>query len=207
MGVRDPEAAVKYVALEDLGVLGRGGRVTLVGENRAQELEAKAERVPRVPLALHRPAPVAQGQADRAARRADPLGRVRVRAAPARAPRRRRRPRSCSRSTSRARRARRASPRTSSPRYLELLAGDGRGPDDDAAVRARIPRPAGRISRACASSPTSTGCKQLSHGHVAGLRRRCSRGCNHRADRHYALHVGCAGKACPAANDFPDLWP
>jgi pyridoxal phosphate enzyme (YggS family) len=34
-------AAVKYVALEDLGVLSEAG-VTLVGENRAQELERKA---------------------------------------------------------------------------------------------------------------------------------------------------------------------
>jgi pyridoxal phosphate enzyme (YggS family) len=34
-------AAVKYVALEDLGVLSDAG-VTLVGENRAQELERKA---------------------------------------------------------------------------------------------------------------------------------------------------------------------
>jgi PLP dependent protein len=38
-------AAVKYVALEDLGALAEAG-VTLVGENRAQELEAKAEKYP-----------------------------------------------------------------------------------------------------------------------------------------------------------------
>jgi pyridoxal phosphate enzyme (YggS family) len=43
---RDPKeievlAAVKYVALEELGVLAEAG-VTTVGENRAQELEAKA---------------------------------------------------------------------------------------------------------------------------------------------------------------------
>jgi pyridoxal phosphate enzyme (YggS family) len=38
-------AAVKYVALEDLGVLAEAG-VTLVGENRAQELEVKAECYP-----------------------------------------------------------------------------------------------------------------------------------------------------------------
>jgi pyridoxal phosphate enzyme (YggS family) len=38
-------AAVKYVALEDLGVLAEAG-VTLEGENRAQELEVKAERYP-----------------------------------------------------------------------------------------------------------------------------------------------------------------
>jgi pyridoxal phosphate enzyme (YggS family) len=43
---RDPAevevlAAVKYVALEELGVLAEAG-ITIVGENRAQELEAKA---------------------------------------------------------------------------------------------------------------------------------------------------------------------
>ena len=38
-------AAVKYVASEDLGVLAEAG-VSLVGENRAQDLEAKAERYP-----------------------------------------------------------------------------------------------------------------------------------------------------------------
>ena len=39
-------AAVKYVAVEELGALAEAG-VTLVGENRAQELEAKARRAPR----------------------------------------------------------------------------------------------------------------------------------------------------------------
>ena len=38
-------AAVKYVALEDLGKLAEAG-VELVGENRAQDLEAKAEAHP-----------------------------------------------------------------------------------------------------------------------------------------------------------------
>jgi uncharacterized pyridoxal phosphate-containing UPF0001 family protein len=47
---RDPHdvkvlAAVKYVALEELGTLGEAG-VTLVGENRAQELEEKATAHP-----------------------------------------------------------------------------------------------------------------------------------------------------------------
>jgi PLP dependent protein len=47
MGRDDVEvlAAVKYVALEDLGVLAEGG-VTVVGENRAQELERKARAFP-----------------------------------------------------------------------------------------------------------------------------------------------------------------
>ena len=120
---RDPAdvellAAVKYVAVEDLGALLEAG-LTLFGENRAQQLEAKAAAWPRArPLALHRPAPEPQGQADPPARRADPLGRVGLRAGPARAPRARRRPRSSSRSTSRGRRARPASPRTSSAAFL-----------------------------------------------------------------------------------------
>ena len=47
---RDPAevellAAVKYIALEELGVLVEAG-LTLMGENRAQELEAKAEAHP-----------------------------------------------------------------------------------------------------------------------------------------------------------------
>ena len=47
---RDPNevellAAVKYVALEEMGVLAEAG-LTLVGENRAQELEAKATAHP-----------------------------------------------------------------------------------------------------------------------------------------------------------------
>jgi PLP dependent protein len=47
---RDPDeveilAAVKYVALEEVGVLGEAG-LTLLGENRAQELEAKATAHP-----------------------------------------------------------------------------------------------------------------------------------------------------------------
>jgi pyridoxal phosphate enzyme (YggS family) len=49
---RDPAevellAAVKYIALEELGVLAEAG-LTLMGENRAQELEAKAEAHPDV---------------------------------------------------------------------------------------------------------------------------------------------------------------
>ena len=88
---RDPAevellAAVKYIALEELGVIAEAG-LTLVGENRAQELEAKAERAPGAALALHRPAPEPQGQADPAVRRADPLRRLRLRAQAARAPR------------------------------------------------------------------------------------------------------------------------
>jgi PLP dependent protein len=44
-GEVDILAAVKYVPLEEIGVLGEAG-LTLLGENRAQELEAKAARHP-----------------------------------------------------------------------------------------------------------------------------------------------------------------
>ena len=44
-GTVDILAAVKYVPLEDMGVLAEAG-ITLVGENRAQELEAKAAAHP-----------------------------------------------------------------------------------------------------------------------------------------------------------------
>ena len=64
-------AAVKYVPLEELGDAREAG-VTLLGENRAQDLEDKATALPRLRLALHRPAAVAQGQADRPAREPDP---------------------------------------------------------------------------------------------------------------------------------------
>jgi hypothetical protein len=40
-------AAVKYVAVEEMGVLAEAG-VTVVGENRAQELEVKAEAQPKL---------------------------------------------------------------------------------------------------------------------------------------------------------------
>ena len=107
-------AAVKYVPLEELEVLAEAG-VTLLGENRAQDLAAKAEAYPRrLPLALHRPAPEPQGQGPPAARGAHPLRRLGLRAAPARSSTGRRRPRCSSRSTSRGRRARPASPRPSS---------------------------------------------------------------------------------------------
>jgi uncharacterized pyridoxal phosphate-containing UPF0001 family protein len=47
MGREDVEvlAAVKYLAVEDLGALAEGG-ITLAGENRAQELEVKAAAQP-----------------------------------------------------------------------------------------------------------------------------------------------------------------
>ena len=55
-------AATKYVSLADMGSLAEAG-VTVVGENRAQDLEAKhAEYGDSLPLALHRSAAVEQGE-------------------------------------------------------------------------------------------------------------------------------------------------
>ena len=56
-------AATKYLPLEDLGALAEAG-ITLAGENRAQELEAKAAAHPGADVGLHRPAAEPQGQAD-----------------------------------------------------------------------------------------------------------------------------------------------
>ncbi len=88
---RDPAevqllAAVKYVPLEELGVLGEAG-LTLLGENRAQDLEAKATQHPEFRWHF-----IGQLQSRKvkqivAARRAHPLRRLGVRAAPARHPR------------------------------------------------------------------------------------------------------------------------
>ena len=76
-------AATKYVPLAELGVLVEAG-VEVVGENRAQDLERKhAALRRRVPLALHRPPPVEQGQGRQPDLRARPLARLRVGGAPA----------------------------------------------------------------------------------------------------------------------------
>ena len=176
-------AAVKYVALEEMGTLAEAG-VTLLGENRAQELEAKADGVPRLHLALHRPAAVAQGQADPPVRAADPLGRVGVRAAPARGrddtdPARGQRRRRGGQGGDRARRA---------PGLPRALAGAGAGPDDDAAVRRRS-----RGQPPAFRAPAGVGARARSaralDGHEPGLRGRCSRRCNDCANRHDSVHL------------------
>ena len=156
---RDPAevellAAVKYVALEEMGVLAEAG-LTLVGENRAQELEAKATAHPELrwhfigqlqsrkvkqilPYAelIHSVASdsaLRQLETPRHARDGDPRrgqcggGGGQGRHRPGRA-------RSLHRARSRARLR----------------------PHDDAAVLARIRRTAGAISRPCESSPRPT---------------------------------------------------
>ena len=55
-------AATKYVSLADMAILAEAG-VDVVGENRAQDLERKhAAYGDELPLALHRPASIEQGQ-------------------------------------------------------------------------------------------------------------------------------------------------
>ena len=103
-------AAVKYLPSEELGALAAGG-ITLVGENRAQDLIAKAAGPPGLHLGLHRLAAESQGGDAAAARPLHPLGRDRLGAGPARQARRRRPRASWSRSTSQVTRARRASHR------------------------------------------------------------------------------------------------
>ena len=111
----------------------------------------------RLPLALHRPAPEPQGQGRLPVRGADPLRRLGLRAAQARAAphagdagagggRRRGRGGQGRHRPGRARRVHRALPRAC------------RGPDDDAAPSPTIPKPAARTSRRCGSSRASTAC-------------------------------------------------
>ena len=151
--------------LEELGVLAEAGLDAARREPRAGA-RGQGRRATRATftLALHRPAPEPQGQADPPARRADPLGRVGLRARAARAPRRRRRPRSSSRSTSPARRARPASRRPSCPRSssaapvpvagLMTMPPFAEDPEDEPP----------RTSPRCASSRPRTACAQLSMG-------------------------------------------
>ena len=98
---------------EDVGALAEAG-LTLLGENRAQELEAKAAAQPgRFRWHFIGQLQSRKVKPDPAARRADPLRRVGLRAAPARAPRRRRTPSPRRGQRRAARRARPGSPRTS----------------------------------------------------------------------------------------------
>ncbi len=116
----------------------RGGRRGRGREPRAGP-RGEGHRPPGLPLALHRPAAVAQGQADPAVRRADPLGRVGVGAAPTRTarhagdrdPARGQRRRRGGQGRRRSGRARGGDRRLSGPR---------RRPLDDAAVQRPDPR-------------------------------------------------------------------
>ena len=138
---RDPAeveilAAVKYVALEEIGVLAEAG-LTLLGENRAQELEAKATAHPE--FRWHFIGQLQSRKVKSILPYVELIHSVASESALAQlgAPRRRRTPRSCSRSTSPARRARRASTRPSCRATSRRRTVRVDGADDDAAVRRR----------------------------------------------------------------------
>ena len=165
---RDPSqveilAAVKYVALEELGVLAEAG-IALVGENRAQDLVAKAEAYPGrftwdfigqlqsrkvrqlVPYVRY----IESVASDSALAQLGRYGNAGSRGAG-----RGQRRRGAEQERRRADRAR---------GVHRPLPGQGRRADDDAAVHRRRRRRAARISRRSGSSPSSTSCAQLSMG-------------------------------------------
>ena len=70
-------AATKYVSPDELALLAEAG-VEVVGENRLQDLDGEARALRRgIPLALHRPPPVAQGARRLGSLRALPFARER----------------------------------------------------------------------------------------------------------------------------------
>ena len=159
-------AAVKYLPAEELAALADGG-VTVVGENRAQELEAKAAAAPgRFTLGLHRPAAEPQGQGCPASRPLHPFRRVGLGAGPARSSRRPRHARS-SIEVNVAGEAGKSgiSPRRAA-RFPGPLSGVGGGPDDHAALHRRPRGAAAPISRRCGVWPRLTGCPSSPWGPV-----------------------------------------
>ncbi len=185
-GEVDILAAVKYVPLEEIGVLGEAG-LTLLGENRAQELEAKAARhpefrwhfigqlqsrkvkqiVPHVEL-IHSVA--SESALRQLAKHGGADTRILIEV-------------NVSGEFGKA-----GIEPDELPRYLEALAGRRRGADDDAAVR-RQARGQPAAFRPPARARRRARAARALDGHVAGLRRRCSRRCNDCADRHDALYV------------------
>ena len=79
-------------------------------------------------------------------------------------PRRRRRPRSCSRSTSPGEEGKAGIAPDELPRYLERSPGQGRGADDDAAVRRGSGGQPAAFRPPARARAASTGCTQLSMG-------------------------------------------
>ena len=168
-------AATKYVPVEEMGALAEAG-VTLVGENRLQDLEAKRERwgdafhwdfignlqsrkvkklLPLVPP--------------------DPLGRHRLGARPARPPRRAR-----YRGPGRGQRRRRGGQGRRRPgragRFHRALPGQGLGADDDAPVQrgsgglAAPFRPPGRARGRASTTPPFDGYQPRFRGCSTGGR-------------------------------------
>ena len=168
--------------LEDLGALAEAG-VTLAGENRAQDLEAKADAHPELDLGLHRPPAEPQGQADPAARAAHALGGLRLR--PEASSAKHGTPETAvlvevnvagedGKSGHRPGRAR--------PRSSSAVAVARRRPDDDAAASPRTPRTAAAGSPRCASSAGATACGALM-GTTQDYARRRAGGRDDRPDR------------------------
>ena len=140
-----------------MGALAEAG-VTLVGENRLQDLEAKQRALGRrLRLGLHRQPPEPQGEADPAARAADPLGGHRLGARPARAPRRRPTTEVLVEVNVAGEEGKGGVAPGRARRVHRPLPGAGRRADDDAAVQHRPGGLAARTSRASPSSPPSTG--------------------------------------------------
>ena len=156
-GRRDVVAATKYVSLEDMAALAEAG-VEVVGENRAQDLEAKHARYGDA-FRWHFIGHLQSRKAKTVNRdlRARPLARLRL-GGEARS-----RSRRSSRSTSPARRRSRASPRRSSARSSSR---DGRGARGLMTMPplADDPRRRGRTSAGCASSRREHGLRELSMG-------------------------------------------
>ena len=189
---RDPAevqllAAVKYVPLEEIGVLGEAG-LTLLGENRAQDLEAKATQHPEFRWHF-----IGQLQSRKvkqivAARGADPLRRLGVRAAPARHARRVRRREILLEVNVAGEQGKAGIEPGEIEHYLEAspVTVVGLMTMPPFADRSRGQPPAFRPPARARARARVDGALD---GYVAGLRRRCSGRCNDCADRHDSLYV------------------
>ena len=202
---RDPAevdilAAVKYVPLDEIGTLAEAG-LTLLGENRAQELEEKASRFPdfrwhfigqlqsrKVKSILPHATLIHSVASESALRQLATHGtpeteillEVNVAGEEGKA----------------------GIAPDELPRYLEAGRGQRRGTDDDAAVR----RGSGDVApalRGVARARAGPWTRASEHGHEPGFRGRCSGRCNHCADRHVPVHLGLQGKRLAPRTDLP----
>ena len=149
-------AATKYVSLDELGRPRRGGGRGGGGEPRPGPRGEACGVRRRVPLALHRPPPVEQGQGRERDLRARALARLRLGRPAAH------RSRAARGEPHRRGHRRRASRPTSSPGWLERYPSI-RGPDDDAAARRR-PRGVASVVSAPARARREHGLEELSMG-------------------------------------------
>ena len=165
----------------------------------------QGDRAPAVPLALHRPAPVAQGQADRPVCGADPLRRH---ATPRCAGWRARTTPILLEVNVAGEESKAGHPAVGAAAVPGALAGPGQRPDDDAALRRRPGGQPPLFRRACASSPPSTTCASS-----RWAPRRTTRSRPRRARRSCASARSCTRKLCgcretPARRErLPDHGP